>query len=504
MQPTSPTFSAQTTNETNIPNAQANRLHACVTGLYFDKRGSISRPMFLLTIAILDIASVVLAGIIAAKVSGAHVPLSAGFIGMALALGLTVSAVLHHQWSYTIPSLRRLSSQWLKIATSMFAVFVTVGGIAHLLGIAAYDRSVLSCWLFLGIAMLCALRWCIRQTIVALSQSGCLVRRTVIVGGGRETADLMAALGPEDQSQLKIFGIFDDRFADRDTLENHTIAKLGTFAQLSNFCRDEGIDLLIVTVPLRAEDRLMTILQQLFTLPVDIRISALNSKLRLNASAYTTIGQVPLLAVMDKPLSDWDRAAKNIEDRLLGALLLVAAAPIMALVALAIRWETKGPIFFRQNRYGFDNELVKIFKFRSMYTDTLDPTASKLVTRDDARVTRVGRFIRRTSLDELPQLFNVLRGEMALVGPRPHATQAKAERDLYEDVVQGYFARHRVKPGVTGWAQINGWRGETDTHEKLQQRIAHDLHYIDNWSIGLDLYILAMTPLSLISAKNAY
>src|SRR5690606_28934167 len=139
----------------------------------------------------------------------------------------------------------------------------------------------------------------------------------------------------------------------------------------------------------------------------------------------------------------------------------VLTAPIMAAVALAIRLESPGPIFFKQRRYGFNNELIEVYKFRSMFADRADATASRLVTRDDPRVTRVGRFIRRTSLDELPQLINVMRGEMSLVGPRPHATEAKAQSDLYQTVVDGYCARHRVKPGVTGWAQVNGWRGET-------------------------------------------
>ena len=211
-----------------------------------------------------------------------------------------------------------------------------------------------------------------------------------------------------------------------------------------------------------------------------------------------------MLAMMDKPLSDWDRVVKNVEDRVLGALLLLLAAPVMALVALAVRLDSKGPIFFRQKRYGFNNELIEVLKFRSMYVDQQDATGSKVVTRGDPRVTRVGRFIRRTSLDELPQLINVVKGQMSLVGPRPHATGSKAERDLFEDVVEGYFARHRVKPGVTGWAQINGWRGETDTREKLVRRVEHDLYYIDNWSVLFDLYIIALTPLSLATGKNAY
>jgi lipopolysaccharide/colanic/teichoic acid biosynthesis glycosyltransferase len=167
-----------------------------------------------------------------------------------------------------------------------------------------------------------------------------------------------------------------------------------------------------------------------------------------------------------------------------------------------VRLESKGPVLFKQKRYGFNNELVEVWKFRSMYTEMSDANAAKLVTKDDPRVTRVGRFIRKTSIDELRQLFNVLKGELSLVGPRPHATQAKAATELYEQVVDGYFARHKVKLGITGWAQINGWRGETDTHDKIANRVKYDLEYIDRWSIWLDLRILIKTPFALLSPAN--
>jgi lipopolysaccharide/colanic/teichoic acid biosynthesis glycosyltransferase len=177
----------------------------------------------------------------------------------------------------------------------------------------------------------------------------------------------------------------------------------------------------------------------------------------------------------------------------------------MAIVAIAIRLDSRGPVLFKQKRYGFNNELIEVFKFRSMYVEATDATAAKLVTKGDPRVTRVGRFIRKTSLDELPQLFNVvLKGNLSLVGPRPHAVHAKAVDRLYDEAVDGYFARHRVKPGITGWAQINGWRGETDNDEKIQRRVEHDLYYIENWSVLFDLYILAMTPFSLLKTENAY
>jgi lipopolysaccharide/colanic/teichoic acid biosynthesis glycosyltransferase len=177
----------------------------------------------------------------------------------------------------------------------------------------------------------------------------------------------------------------------------------------------------------------------------------------------------------------------------------------MVLVAVAVKLGSRGPVLFKQKRYGFNNDLIEVYKFRSMYVEAADARADRLVTKDDPRVTRVGRFIRKASLDELPQLINVvLKGNLSLVGPRPHAVNAKAEARLYDEAVDGYFARHRVKPGITGWAQINGWRGETDTYEKIQKRVEHDLYYIENWSVLLDAYILARTPLALLKTENAY
>ena len=190
----------------------------------------------------------------------------------------------------------------------------------------------------------------------------------------------------------------------------------------------------------------------------------------------------------------------------LGALAgLVLLGPVLLLIAIAIKLDSKGPVFFKQRRYGFNNKFVEIYKFRSMYAEATDANANRLVTKGDPRVTRVGRFIRKTSLDELPQLINVVfTGNMSLVGPRPHAIQAKAAEHLYDEAVDGYFARHRVKPGITGWAQINGWRGETDSREKILRRVEHDLYYIENWSILFDLYIVLRTPFALIRGEGAY
>ena len=213
---------------------------------------------------------------------------------------------------------------------------------------------------------------------------------------------------------------------------------------------------------------------------------------------------MPFLDVFDKPIADWDAITKRIFDVCFSALGLIVFSPLMLAAAMAIRMGSKGPVLFKQRRYGFNNEVIEVFKFRSMYHETADPEAKQVVTRGDARVTRIGRFMRKTSIDELPQLFNVLRGDLSLVGPRPHAVNAHTENKLWDEVVDGYFARHKVKPGVTGWAQVNGWRGEVDTPLKIRERVNCDLYYIENWSLMLDMYILLITPMKLINTENAY
>jgi len=281
--------------------------------------------------------------------------------------------------------------------------------------------------------------------------------------------------------------------------------KLGKVVDLIEFARRTAVDLVIVSMPLSAEKRVLDMLTQLWVLPVDIRLSAHMSKLKFTHKAYSYVGDIAVFDMADRPISDWNLIFKWVFDKAVALLALILLSPVMVATAIAIKLESRGPVFFRQNRHGFNNELIKIYKFRSMRTDMLDASASKLVTKDDPRVTKVGKFIRKTSIDELPQLFNVLKGELSIVGPRPHALQAKADNKLYYEAVEGYFARHRVKPGMTGWAQVNGWRGETDTIDKIMQRVNHDLYYIEHWSILLDMYIVMMTPVSLVSkTENAY
>jgi Undecaprenyl-phosphate glucose phosphotransferase len=337
------------------------------------------------------------------------------------------------------------------------------------------------------------------------TKQGRLARRTVIVGGGEPGAHVIEELRRQKDTGISIIGLFDDRGDDRSSSDCAGERKLGTVDDLVEFGRRTRVDLVIFSLPISAEGRILQMLKKLWVLPVDIRLAAHTNKLQFRPRSYSYIGKVPVIDVADRPIADWDVVMKWLFDKIVGGLALLCALPVMALIALAIKLDSRGPVLFKQKRYGFNNDLIEVFKFRSMYVDKTDAGADKLVTKDDARVTRIGRFIRKASLDELPQLFNVVfKGNLSLVGPRPHAVNAKAETRLYDEAVDGYFARHRVKPGITGWAQINGWRGETDTHEKLQQRVEHDLFYIENWSLLFDLDIMLRTPFALLKTENAY
>jgi Undecaprenyl-phosphate glucose phosphotransferase len=414
-------------------------------------------------------------------------------------------------------TLRLLRAFRLYEATAWFNGHVTAAkslAVAGSIGIGCYlvsdvfglqlSQNWAMAWLVLGAAYLCITRLATHIWAMPIARAGGLRQRIAIVGGGKAAEHAITLLEQSDGLDCEIIGLFDDRGDTRSPQAVRRHKKIGKIAELATHAREHTVDLVIVAIPMSAETRLLGILKRLWELPVDIRISAAAAELKLSPRAYTFLGDLPLLNVFERPLSGWDGFLKSAMDKLLAALALVLLAPLLLATALAVKWDSKGPVLFRQRRFGFNNELVEIFKFRSMYTDMADASAATLVTRGDPRVTRVGRIIRKTSIDELPQLFNVLLGSLSLVGPRPHATQAKAAGTLYDQVVDGYFARHKVKPGITGWAQINGWRGETDTREKLEQRVKHDLDYIDRWSLGFDLYILAKTPLALVKSENAY
>ena len=482
--------------------AAGDRRRAFLERLYSDRRGQISRPKLLGTVVAADLATI--AGVGAFALSAASRELSLTGLVFLLAASFAFVFVLQQTWAYTIRGLGEMLTQLRRVMVAGVSVFGAIAAAGFLFDMAWIDRQALVLWAVLALASVMLMRVATARIVRSLGEQGRLVRRTVVVGGGKHAEEVIDRLMQRDQGSIRVLGVFDDRQDERSAESIAGFPRIGTFEDLGRFCREEGIDLLIVTIPLTAEFRLLQVLKRLFELPVDVRLSALSSQVRLDASAYTWIGSVPMFPIFSRPLSDWDRMLKTVFDRVIGTIALIVLSPVMAATALAVKLDSRGPVFFRQKRYGFNNELIEVWKFRSMYTDMADANAAKLATRDDPRITRVGRIIRKTSLDELPQLVNVVLGTLSLVGPRPHATQAKAESELYEHAVHHYFARHNVKPGITGWAQINGWRGETDTREKLEQRIEHDMHYIENWSLALDVYILAATPFALLNTRNAY
>ena len=367
-----------------------------------------------------------------------------------------------------------------------------------------FSRVWFAAWYVVGIFVLLGERLVVASLVRHWTQQGRLYRRAAIYGGGAISEKLIAELEVDVDSDIRITGIFDDRGDDRVDRVIAGYPRLGGLKQLVSVARNSRLDLVIVALPITAEKRVVEVTRALAVLPAEVKLPARSTELRFTPGTYSRVGNVAMIDLLEKPIADWGSVTKWVFDKIVGTLALFFLAPLMLAVAVAIKLDSRGPVLFRQKRYGFNNELVEVFKFRSMYTDRCDANAVRLVTKNDPRVTPVGRFIRKTSLDELPQLFNVIIGNLSLVGPRPHALEAKAAGDLYDEVVDGYFARHKVRPGITGWAQINGWRGETDTPEKIQKRVECDIYYIENWSLLLDTYILLKTPFALLKSENAY
>ena len=428
---------------------------------------------------------------------------------VAAIVGVAVTAVLCFQAAdiYDVQVFRGQLRQMTRMISSwsfVFLLFIGASFFAKLGG--EISRAWLSGFFFVGLVLLIASRLMLRALVRRWGREGRLDRRTVIVGADSNGEKLVQALNAQAaDSDIHILGVFDDRNDDRAMDTCAGAPKLGKVDDIVEFARRTRVDLVLFALPISAETRILAMLKKLWVLPVDIRLSAHTNKLRFRPRSYSYVGEVPTLDVFEQPINDWDLVMKSLFDRIVGGLALLALSPLLALVALAIKLDSKGPVFFKQKRFGFNNERIDVFKFRSLYHEMADPTASKVVTKDDPRVTRVGRFIRKTSIDELPQLFNVVfKGNLSLVGPRPHAVQQKLQNQLLDEAVDGYFARHRVKPGITGWAQINGWRGEVDSTEKIQRRVEFDLYYIENWSVLFDTYILLKTPIALLKTDNAY
>lgn len=321
-------------------------------------------------------------------------------------------------------------------------------------------------------------------------------RRTVIIGTGPQAARLAAALRA-DPAGLEVIGAVDERTT-RGT-PPPGVALLGSLPHLAAMIRRGEVDVVAIALPWSMEARILALLDELSTFPVEVRLAPDMMAARLPGQGHPPLP--PLLCA--RPMSGAYGAAKVALDYLLASAALVVLGLPMLLIVLAIRLDSPGPVLFRQRRIGFNDRPFEVFKFRTMYDDAADHDATRQVLAGDPRVTRVGRFLRRTSLDELPQLLNVLRGEMSVVGPRPHAPGTRAGTRRFDEVVANYASRHRVKPGLTGLAQVRGLRGPTPDEELILKRVESDLEYIARWSPWLDVAIILRTPLAVLRARNA-
>jgi Undecaprenyl-phosphate glucose phosphotransferase len=356
---------------------------------------------------------------------------------------------------------------------------------------------------FAGMALAGAFRLVANVQLRAWQRTGRLGKRVAVVGAGTVAQRVLSTLDPSNPGRPHVVGVYDDDAAQLPVFcLGHRLR--GTLDDLIREAPGLNVEAVLVTQSAPVDDRFVETLNKLSVLPVDIHVCPADFGLRFRDITLARVGDVTVLNVLSQPLRHWHRIAKSLEDRVLGLLILLLIAPLLIAIAILIKLDSRGPVFFRQRRFGYNNELFEVLKFRTMHHALRDEKGEQLTRRHDARITRLGRFLRRTSLDELPQFFNVLRGDMSIVGPRPHATAAKAGDVLYQDAVRYYAARHRMKPGITGWAQINGWRGETETIEQIRQRVEYDLHYIENWSVLFDLEIIVRTLLVVAIHRNAF
>jgi Undecaprenyl-phosphate glucose phosphotransferase len=406
---------------------------------------------------------------------------------------------------YQFARIKEPSKQVPRIAGIIALAFLALLGFAFALKISGeFSRVWAFTWLVSMLFLIVLCRFALAALVRGWAQQGHLGRNIIIYGGGEQAERLIKHIDAIKEPWNRIAGVFDDRL---ERVGNQVCGYpvLGNLRDLVAWaCKDRGADEVLIALPWGAEQRLMSIMAMLSALPSDIRLAPEfvgNEMLRRRTSFQYG---VPMLRILDKPVSGWSALTKNAMDYTLGSIFLALSLPIILATAICIKLESRGPVFFRQQRYGFKSQLIDVFKFRTMYVDQMDAKADKLATRNDPRITKVGGLLRRFSLDELPQLFNVLRGEMSVVGPRPHALSAKAGGKLYKDVIDEYAVRYKVKPGITGWAQVNGWRGNTETEGDLVGRVEHDLYYIENWSIPLDLSIILRTVFAVIGGKNSY
>ena len=402
---------------------------------------------------------------------------------------------------YTSWSGRPLSDEAIRITIAWLLTFMSLVFIAFVTKTSEqFSRVVLIAWLVATPLLLILARFILRQIFSRLRRMGVNNRNVAIVGMTQNGLQFAKDLESKPEFGYKVAGFYDDREdrIHRDVLNHYQ--NLGDFDDMIKSARDGEWDQIYIALPVEARKRMLRLLDQLSDSATPVRLLPDFFTTNLLKSKYIEIADNPVLCIYDSPFSADHAFVKRIEDLFVGSVILTLISPILLGIATAVKLTSKGPVLFKQTRYGHKGEKIRVWKFRSM-TVCEDGDDVTQATRGDSRYTKIGEFLRKTSLDELPQFFNVLQGTMSIVGPRPHAV---AHNEQYRTIIPGYMLRHLVKPGITGWAQINGWRGETNTIHKMRKRIEFDLEYMREWSLWLDMKIIFLTIFRGFTDKNAY
>lgn len=413
-----------------------------------------------------------------------------------LVVGQSVNVYQSGRGARLRPQLVRIWSGWFVgvVPVLLFLLFISKQS-------EQYSRLIVSAWFVLSPFLISVWRTAVMVTLRELRSRGYNTHAAAIVGMTELGEQLALQMKNEPTLGLQVYGFYDDREEERcHPIPEDLGTRAGSLADLVEAAKSGEVDLIYIALPLRAEPRINDLLTRLSDSTASVYLAADFYVFDLLHARWGTLGGVPTMSLYETPFYGVDGWLKRLEDIVLGALILLIIAIPMLIIGLFVKLTSPGPALFRQRRYGLNGEVIDVLKFRSM-TVVEDGPEIRQATRDDERVTKLGAFLRRTNLDELPQFLNVLGGTMSIVGPRPHAV---AHNELYRKKVRGYMLRHKVKPGITGWAQVNGWRGETDTLDKMEKRVEHDLDYIRNWSLLWDIQIIFMTVFGARARRNAY
>lgn len=407
-------------------------------------------------------------------------------------------------FALTFPGPARLSQTTLKAVRNILMGWLALAGLLAVLGYSTgyllyFDTQMLVMWAWIAPAMAVGGHLTLRLTAPLIREAQGGPQRAVIAGMNEQGVELAKRLRSDVYANVSAAGFFDDRAHDRLPHAGE-FPILGKITDLPQYANKNHVDVIYLSLPMASQDRIVALLDALRDTTASIYFVPDIFITELIQGRMDTIGGIPVVGVCDSPFSGSDSIIKRGSDIVLALLILAAISPLLLLIALAVKLDSRGPAIFRQRRYGLDGSEITVYKFRSMKV-LEDGEEIRQAGKADPRITRLGAFLRRTSLDELPQFINVLQGRMSIVGPRPHAV---AHNETYRKLIKGYMQRHKVRPGITGWAQVNGLRGETESLDKMKARIEYDLDYLRNWSLRLDLYIIAKTVWVVFKGVNAY